>query len=115
MQGWRVWINEFLLADKVISLLWVTLVPSLAIVRTRRLRVCSVSEGGVVEDLSRFFAPEIARHITVSAHLIGPGEGVLCDAAIRSCDLRGFTKCAMQMPGGMVMKFSPNMNSPACR
>ena len=90
--------------DKVISLLLVTVVLSLAIVRTRRLLVRSVSEGAAAEDLSRFFAPEIARHITESEHRIGPGEGVMCDAAILSCDLRGFTKFAMQMPGSVVMK-----------
>ena len=90
--------------DKVISLLLVTVVLSLAIVRARRLLIRSVSEGAAAEDLSRFFAPEIARHITESEHRIGPGEGVMCDAAILSCDLRGFTKFAMQMPGSVVMK-----------
>ena len=90
--------------DKVVSLLLVTVVLCLTVVRARRLLVRSVSESAAAEDLSRFFAPEIARHISEFDHRIGPGEGVLCDAAILSCDLRGFTKFAMQMPGSVVMK-----------
>ena len=62
--------------DKVVSILVVTLILAVAIVRARRLLVRSATEGAAAEDLSRFFAPEVADQITPirAAHRAGPGR-----------------------------------------
>lgn len=52
--------------DKVIAILVVTAVLSLAILRARRLLVTAIVEAAAAQDLSRFFAPEIAHRITGS-------------------------------------------------
>ena len=89
--------------DKVISILVVTLILAVAIVRARRLLVRSVAEGAAASDLSRFFAPQIARQITASEQRIRPGEGELRDAAVLYCDVRGFTNLATRLSPGEVM------------
>jgi adenylate cyclase len=90
--------------DKVISILMVTLILALAIVRARRLLVRSLAEGAAARDLSRFFAPEIARQITASEQRIEPGEGELRQAAVLYCDIRGFTGLVASLSPGEVMK-----------
>jgi len=90
--------------DKVISILVATLILALAIVRARRLLVRSLTESAAARDLSRFFAPEIARQITASEHRIHPGEGEMRDAAILYCDVRGFTRLANRLSPGEVMR-----------
>ncbi|MGH6953953.1 MAG: adenylate/guanylate cyclase domain-containing protein, partial [Alphaproteobacteria bacterium] len=86
--------------DKIISILVVTTIMALAIVRARSLLVRSVSEGTAVADLSRFFAPEVARQITRSENLIKAGEGQVREAAILNLDLRGFTILAGGIAAG---------------
>tara|TARA_A100001037_G_scaffold92610_1_gene84018 strand:+ start:14844 stop:15776 length:933 start_codon:yes stop_codon:yes gene_type:complete len=89
--------NQVLLGaefDKIISILVVTMILALAIVRARRLLVRSVTEGAAAEDLSRFFAPEIADQITKAGQRIEPGHGELVEAAVLFCDIRGFTQLA---------------------
>lgn len=78
--------------DKVISIVVVTLILALALVRARRLLVHSVTQAAAAADLSRFFSPEIARQITHSKSWIEPGHGETRRAAILHCDLQGFTK-----------------------
>ncbi len=90
--------------DKVISILVVTVILAVAIVRARRLLVRSLTEGAAARDLSRFFAPEIARQITASEQRIQPGEGEHRDAAILYCDVRGFTLLADRLSAGEVMR-----------
>jgi adenylate cyclase len=82
--------------DKVISIILVTLILALAIVRARRLLVHSVTQATAAADLSRFFSPEIAKQITHSQSWIEPGRGETREAAILHCDLQGFTKLSMQ-------------------
>ena len=83
--------------DKVISIAMVTVILAVALVRARRLLVRSVSEEAAHSDLSRFFAPEIARQITGSECRIEPGQGEVREAAILNVDIRGFTALAMRM------------------
>lgn len=89
--------------DKIISILVVTVILALAIVRARRLLVRSVSEGAAAEDLSRFFAPEVADQITKAEKRIEPGHGELVDAAVLFCDIRGFTQLAATQSPDTVM------------
>ena len=83
--------------DKVIAILVVTVVLSVALGRARRLMVRSVVEEEAARDLSRFFAPEIATRITGAEHRILPGHGEARHASILNVDIRGFTQLAKQL------------------
>ncbi|PHQ68942.1 MAG: adenylate/guanylate cyclase domain-containing protein [Sneathiella sp.] len=89
--------------DKVISIIVVTLIMALVIVRARRLLINSVAQATAAEDLSRFFSPEIAAQITHSEGWIEPGTGESRTAAILHCDLQGFTKLSMERPANEVI------------
>ena len=89
--------------DKVMSILVVTLILAVAIVRARRLLVRSATEGAAAEDLSRFFAPEVADQITRSEQRIEPGQGKLVDAAVLFCDIRGFTRLSLDLTPDALM------------
>jgi len=83
--------------DKMVSLVAVTGVLTLALVRARRLLVRSTAEGAAAAELSRFFAPDIAETIVSADEAIRPGDGMLRDAAAMFVDLRGFTTLASQL------------------
>ena len=77
--------------DKIVSILAFTAVLALALERARRLFVRSVVEEAATEQLSRFFAPDIAESIIQSDEKIELGKGVSREAASMFLDLRGFT------------------------
>jgi adenylate cyclase len=83
--------------DKIISIVVVTLILSVAIVRARSLLVKSVAEQVAADALARFFSPEIAERIRGSRHEIRAGEGQLRDAAILVVDVRAFTPLTASM------------------
>ncbi len=89
--------------DKVISILIVTLILALAIIRARRLLINSVAQATAAEDLSRFFSPEVADKITHSEGWIEPGTGQTRNAAVLHCDLQGFTRLSMEKPANEVI------------
>ena len=89
--------------DKVLSIAMVTLVLAVAVARARRLLVRAATEHAAVSDLSRFFAPEVARQIAASDSAVRPGQGELREAAILYVDLRGFTNLARHLPPDAVM------------
>jgi adenylate cyclase len=89
--------------DKIMSILTVTAVLAIALVRARRLLVASVSEQAAASALSRFFAPEIAERIRGAQAEIRAGEGQARDAAILTTDLRGFTRLSVTLPPNEVM------------
>ncbi|MGE3289765.1 MAG: adenylate/guanylate cyclase domain-containing protein [Geminicoccaceae bacterium] len=74
--------------DKIISIMMVTAVLALALRRARCLLVAAVAEEQAASELSRYFAPEVARRIRATD---GAGEGAMRDAAVLITDLRGFT------------------------
>ena len=80
--------------DKIISILVVTFVMAVA-VRSARIRLIEAVTGKQAsENLSRFFSPEIATHISRTGHQLTAGEGEAREAAILNLDVRGFTKLA---------------------
>jgi adenylate cyclase len=89
------WGAEF---DKIVSILMVTAVLSVALIRARRTLVRAVAEGAAASDLKRFFAPDIARRITGADERVRPGEGEIRDAATLFVDMRGFTRIASGLP-----------------
>lgn len=80
--------------DKVISILLVTGLLALALVRARRLLGRAVADGASAMELARFFSPDVAAAITGSEETLKPGEGVEREAAALFVDLRGFTTLA---------------------
>ncbi|WP_208539201.1 adenylate/guanylate cyclase domain-containing protein [Algihabitans albus] len=93
--------------DKIISILMVTLILSVALGRGRELLVRSVAEGIAAKELSRFFAPEVAQHIKGAKKTISAGEGQLREAAVVFLDLRGFTSLVEQeAPAGVMALLS---------
>ena len=83
--------------DKIVSILTVTAILAVAIARARALLVRAVAEGAAAHDLSRFFSPGIAEHITAAERQVRAGEGQARDAAVLFTDIRGFTGLASAM------------------
>ena len=90
--------------DKIISILVVTIILAVAIIRARDLLFRAIAESTAARDLSRFFTPEIAARITSSEDRIEPGQGETRDAAILQCDVRGFTILAKRLPPAEVIQ-----------
>jgi len=84
--------------DKVVSILTVTAILAVAIVRARRLLVRAVHESLAARELSRFFSPDVAERITDLDAGIEIGRGELRDAAVLNIDMRGFSQLATEIP-----------------
>jgi adenylate cyclase len=80
--------------DKIITIAAVTTILAFAIHGARRMMTQAVTGAQAQENLSRFFAPEIARHISRSGDAISAGDGEAREAAILNLDVRGFTALA---------------------
>ena len=90
--------------DKIISIILVTGILTLALKRAHALLVTATSEQEAARDLSRFFDQSVASRITGSDDAIAAGEGTTREAAIMNIDIRGFTPMAADMRAGDVMK-----------
>jgi adenylate cyclase len=77
--------------DKILSILAVTAILALSIVRARELLARSAAEEMAISDLSRFFAPEVAEQIRRAEGDAGSLHCNGCNAGILMTDLRGFT------------------------
>ncbi|HSE79242.1 MAG TPA: adenylate/guanylate cyclase domain-containing protein [Alphaproteobacteria bacterium] len=95
------WGAEF---DKIISILTVTAILSMALLRAQRVLVRAITEGTAAQDLKRFFAPEIAQKITGADQRIRPGEAELRPAVAMFVDLRGFTPLTRMLAPAEVMR-----------
>lgn len=99
--------------DKVITILVVTVVLALALVRARRLLVIAITEASAVQELSRFFAPEIASRITAAEQRLQPGHGEAREATVLTVDIRGFTQFSNSLPPsdlfGLLVEYQARM------
>lgn len=77
--------------DKVISILMVTAVLVLGLVRARRILYRAVLDSILAKDLSRFVAPEIADRISTSEKGLQPGDGEVREASVLFSDIEGFS------------------------
>lgn len=84
--------------DKVISILLVSGILTVALARARGLLIDSVRQSTAAGDLRRFFAPEIAEAITQSTDQLAAGQGEARNAAILMLDIKGFTRLAATLP-----------------
>ena len=83
--------------DKLLSIVFVTAVLAVAAVRARRLLIQSVIETHAANELSRFFAPEVASEIRRADIGATPGEARLAEAAVIVLDLRNFTSLTKRL------------------
>ncbi len=90
--------------DKVLTLVGVTLILSFAQFRARKVLLDAIQSHSAADDLSQFFAPEVADLITQSADLPGAGKPETRVAAIMFVDVRGFTRTARGMAPEKVME-----------
>ena len=98
--------NQVLLGaefDKILSILVVSSIMALALFRGRQLLVRAVAEQAAAQELSRFFAPEVADKIKGSDEAIVAGSGELRQAAVLNLDMRGFTSLAEKSPPDEVL------------
>ncbi len=77
--------------DKIISMLIVTGVLTIAIARAHRLLVRAVAESAAARDLSRFVPTAIAQQITAADQRAEAGQGEIREATILFIDLADFT------------------------
>jgi adenylate cyclase len=90
--------------DKIISILLVTLVLSVALIRARRLLMRAVADATVARDLTRFIAPEIASHIKSAESAIQPGDGEVKAASVLFCDIEGFSAISERLGPDVLMR-----------
>ncbi len=89
--------------EKILTISVVTGIIAFALMRARDLLVRAVAEQTAAQELSRFFAPEIAAKIKGSEREIRAGTGELREAAVLNLDMRGFTRFAAEAPPDAVM------------
>lgn len=97
--------------DKILSMMMVTMILAIALVRARKLLIRATTEHQAAAELSRFFAPEIAGRIRDTETGIRPGDAELRDAAIIMTDLRGFTPLTEQLRPREVMELLSDYQS----
>ncbi|MBL6930835.1 MAG: hypothetical protein ISR46_04990 [Rhodospirillales bacterium] len=86
--------------DKVISILVVTSLLAIALVRARRLLIRSVLDGMTAHDLSRFVSPEVARRIVNSDKSMQAGDGEVKTATAMFTDIEGFSTISERLEPG---------------
>ncbi|QYK41169.1 MAG: adenylate/guanylate cyclase domain-containing protein [Paracoccaceae bacterium] len=89
--------------DKAAALLSVTLILSFALYRARSVLMDAIASRSAADDLSQFFAPDVARTITHAEAMPVAGQSEVREAAILFLDVRGFTPTAAGMEPGAVM------------
>ncbi len=77
--------------DKIISIVLVTAVLAVAILRAQRTLNKAVYEGAAAEDLSRFVSHQVAERITSADEAIQPGDGELKTASVVFTDIEAFS------------------------
>jgi adenylate cyclase len=77
--------------DKAISILMVTAILAVAIVRGRTLLIRSVAESVAAKDLAKFVPTEVVKQVTASEDEVRVGGGEVREATIFFMDLEGFT------------------------
>lgn len=77
--------------DKIISIVLVTLVLAVAIMRAQRTLNRAVLDSMAAADLSRFVSAEVAEHITSADRAIQPGDGESKVATVMFTDIEGFS------------------------
>ncbi len=95
--------------DKILSILLVTLVLAVAIMRAQRMLGRAVLDSMAAADLSRFVSVEVADRIKTSDVAIQPGDGESKFATVMFTDIEGFStiseKLTPQELAGMLNEY----------
>jgi adenylate cyclase len=83
--------------DKILTILMVTAIVAVAVMRAQRIMVRSVVDSTAARDLSRFIAPEVAETITSADRQIEPGDGEVRLATVLFTDIEGFSTTAQRI------------------
>lgn len=89
--------------DKIITILVVTGILALALVRARRLVIRSVIDSTVASDLTRFVAPEVATLVRAADREILPGDAEVTTATVLFCDIEKFSTISEQLEPQVLM------------
>ncbi len=90
--------------DKVITIVLVTAVLTIALIRARRSMMRSIVNSRLADDLTRFVAPEVASQIASSEHGIRPGDGQVKTASVVFCDIQGFMSISERLSPDQLMR-----------
>ena len=77
--------------DKIISIVMVSGVLAIAVLRAQRSFRRAVAEEIAAQDLSRFVSREVAHRITHADQQIRPGDGEAVNATVMFTDIEGFS------------------------
>jgi len=77
---------------KILVIIMVTLILTIAIIRARKLLVQAVSESLKAAELSRFVPEVVARQAAQAEEQLHTGGGEVREASIFFCDIEAFTK-----------------------
>ncbi|MCC9620497.1 adenylate/guanylate cyclase domain-containing protein [Thalassospira sp. MA62] len=77
--------------DKIIAVVLVTAVLSVAVLRAKRSFTRAVTDEIAARDLSRFVSAEVAARITHADQQIKPGDGEAITATVMFTDIEGFS------------------------
>lgn len=89
--------------DKIMTIIFVTLILAAAVNASANLLVTAVTEKSAAQALSRFFDTSVASGIRDNSEELIAGGGVAVQAAILNVDIRGFTRMATDMDASNVM------------
>ena len=90
--------------DKSLALISVTLILSVALYRARAVRFDAITSHAAADDLSQFFAPEVASRITGADTQPNATISETREAAILFVDVRSFTAASEQLSADAVMR-----------
>ena len=89
--------------DKIVAILVVTAILTLAIRRAGKVLARSIKDEVRTRDMIRFLPRDVADVITTSEQIVEPGDAEEREAAVLLLDLRGFTRfCAGKPPRDVV-------------
>ena len=83
--------------DKIVSILLVTGVLAVALVRARRTLIRAIHDSAQARELTRFVAPEVADRIRSADRPMRPGDGEVKEATVMFTDIEAYSSLSEGM------------------
>lgn len=90
--------------DKIAAIVTVTVILAIIVSRARGILRQAFFDTSAVNELKRFFSPEVAARITRAESVLKPGEAEYRMGAILFADIRGFTKLVKHVPAAEALQ-----------